>query len=114
MNYLAILFVTILSSNALQVENIKFCINCKFFKPKLDNGSDDPEFGKCLKFVRKSEPPITNEYLVTGIVSQPVIKYYFATIARENDHMCGMEAKLYENVFDTQIENDIILTEDII
>uniref|UniRef100_A0A6C0HTZ6 Uncharacterized protein n=1 Tax=viral metagenome TaxID=1070528 RepID=A0A6C0HTZ6_9ZZZZ len=107
MNYLIILFVTILSCHSLQVENIKFCINCKYFKIKLGNSYNELEYGKCLKFPKKLNPPITPEYLVTSIPKESILEYSYATTARQLEYMCGEEGKFYENVFDTEIQKDI-------
>ena len=64
--------------------------NCKFFTNSFMNNNI---YGKCCLFP-KTERNI--DYFVTGIEKN--IEYYYCSVARNNDDMCGKEGKKYINI----------------
>lgn len=67
----------------------KFCINCKFFKNRFMINNI---YGKCSLFPIKER---NIDYFVTGIEKD--FNFYYCSIARNNDDMCGKEGKKYIN-----------------
>lgn len=68
----------------------KICINCKYFITDNDSGI----YGKCSLFPKKED---TNKYLVNGINHE--IQYYYCSLARQFNHMCGEEGKMYKKKY---------------
>jgi len=64
------------------------CINCKHFKKHFLNKN---EFGKCSFFLREKE---NDEYFVTGKL-QNKTDYYYCSVARNYEHLCGEEGKFF-------------------
>jgi len=85
---LSLLILPILSFKEIKP---KLCINCKYFLTDKDSG----KFGKCLLFPRK-ENDIYN--LVNGIHIDN-IEYNYCSVARELEHMCGKEGKMYKRKY---------------
>jgi len=69
----------------------KFCKNCKFFKK---NFFTETKYGHCSLFPNQ---PIDNNYLVDGYKDESPISYYYCSVARSTDRMCGPEGKYYES-----------------
>lgn len=67
----------------------KLCIDCKFFKNDLFGKN----FGKCLLFEKTEN---YDDFLVDGKKRNKKIDYYYCSIARQFDDMCGKDGKLYE------------------
>ena len=69
-------------------QNIKLCINCKYFLPSRSTGD---EFGKCA--IYSSINNNDENYLVTGKIKKESIKYKYCSTSRSSEHMCGREGK---------------------
>ena len=81
-------FISILASVlSLKETKPKFCINCKFFITDNETG----RFGRCSLFPKRDGKI---PFLVNGIKNEDT--FNFCTISRENDDMCGAEAKFYK------------------
>jgi hypothetical protein len=65
----------------------KLCIDCKYYTK--DNFFTFSEFGKCLLF---PDDEYNTNFLVNGKNKQ----YYYCSILRSHDHMCGKEGKYHE------------------
>ena len=85
---LNILFLPILSFKEMKP---KLCINCKYFITDNNTG----KFGKCSLFTKK-ENEIFN--LVNGI-HKDNIEYYYCSLSRETEDMCGKEGKMYKKKY---------------
>ena len=70
----------------------KLCINCKFYKNDFIFSNS---FGKCSLLV-KNNPTDDYDFLVDGIKRRKNPEYYFCSVARTFDNMCGKDGKLYE------------------
>ena len=64
------------------------CINCKHFKKDFFTKN---KFGKCSYFVKENE---IDDYFVTGIKHNNT-DYYYCSVARKYDHLCGEEGKFF-------------------
>lgn len=86
------IFLFISSVYSLEVKPVKHCVNCKNFF--LENPLLNPENGKCLLFpikkidktVKKSMTKYTN-----------LVDYEKCIVVRNNEDMCGKQAKYYEH-----------------
>jgi len=68
----------------------KLCIHCKHLI--TDNEGD--QFAKCALFPRIT---INNDYLVTGVKEEEKPSdYHYCSVARNMEHMCGLEGNLHE------------------
>lgn len=99
MNYFFIIIyyvnLIICSSN---LSKPKLCIDCKFSK-KSFFGS---EYNKCSLF----EINYNNDnFLVDGIERIKNPEYYYCSIARGNNNMCGKDGKLYEKRIKNNFSN---------
>jgi len=65
----------------------KFCINCKYF---INSVSSDNKHGKCALFPKEEN---SLNFLVSGVVDND---YYYCSITRKHDDMCGKEGKKYK------------------
>ena len=83
---IAIIFSFIFPIISLKEPVQKICINCKYFIPDNNNGV----YGKCSLFPKK-EAKI--RFLVNGINEED---YYFCSIVRSTNDMCGEEGKYYK------------------
>lgn len=81
--------IFVLPSSACKV-GTKFCINCKFYKKDFLTFS---EFGKCANFLFYDD---NCNYLVNGKQTNNFDHLHFCSTARKFDHMCGKEAKFYQ------------------
>jgi hypothetical protein len=93
---LAYLFsVTSLKSLTPNLSTIKpkLCKNCAFFTKDFFTTT---KFGKCALFPKEEYKPTNKYYLVDGMKVVNNVDYYFCATARECDHMCGIEGKLYQ------------------
>lgn len=70
----------------------KLCVNCKFFTNSFMTNN---KYGKCTLFP-KTEKDFY--YFVNGIETKH-INFYYCSIARKYDDMCGIEGKKYINKF---------------
>lgn len=92
-------------------KKIKSCENCKFF---IKN--DKNEFSRCSKFIKhkhkhqnKNKFRITNQVQfirfdsnITGSADtdyNAILNFYLATTCRNNETMCGIDAKHYERKY---------------
>jgi len=84
-----ILLSNLLHTFALKMQSEpNFCKNCKFFiKPGFLVGD---KFGKCQIFCKKED----DYYLVDGR-GENRDEYYYCSVARNSDRMCGPEGKKY-------------------
>jgi hypothetical protein len=98
-NIFVIIFSIILPVFSLTEITPKFCINCKFFRNSFLN---DKKFGKCSLFPKDEKRDIN--YYVTGIEKD--IEFYYCSIARSYDNMCGKEGKKYINLSEDSVSND--------
>jgi hypothetical protein len=85
MKYSLVLFSSIISPTPIP----KLCIHCKHYTKNILKNS---EFGKCLLFLREKE---NDKYLVPG---KKINKsdYYYCSVARKYNHLCGEKGKMYE------------------
>ena len=71
-------------------KDIKFCKDCKYFLPDkfiiLNN-----DYGKCALYSKTKNND--ENYLVTGKIKKETIEYYYCSICRNNEMMCGKEGK---------------------
>lgn len=65
------------------------CINCKHFKKRL---FDDNKYGKCKLFPREI---INWDHLVDGSSNKPVMDYFYCSIARQSENMCGEKGQFF-------------------
>jgi hypothetical protein len=86
--FMTIYSIFVLLSSACKV-GTKFCINCKFYKKDFLTFS---EFGKCAQFPYEN---YNNYFLVNG-KDYNNKNFHYCSTARQYDHMCGKEAKFYE------------------
>ena len=87
------MFYMVISSFSLTP---KFCINCKFAINNV-NGYYNDESIKCVLF------PINDlfdesKFLVTGINSISEKDFIYCSTARQFNHMCGKEGKMYKKI----------------
>jgi hypothetical protein len=73
---------------AVNNPNEKFCKDCKFFKKDFFS---ETKYGHCSHF--PNEP--TSNYLVDGYKDESPTSYYYCSVARSSDRMCGPEGKYY-------------------
>jgi hypothetical protein len=66
----------------------KLCIDCKHFKKDFFISS---EFGKCSLFQHDND---NDKFLVNGDNNHK-IDYYYCSVSRKYDSMCGKEGKFY-------------------
>lgn len=71
----------------------KLCINCKFFKNSFMINN---RYGKCSLFPN-TDTERDIDYFVTGIDIKKNNNFYYCSIARKYDNMCGKEGKKYIN-----------------
>ena len=83
------LLKTVPSLLAVNQEGEKFCKNCKFFRK---NFFTETKYGHCSLFPNQ---PIDTNYLVDGYKDESPISYYYCSIARSSDRMCGSEGKFF-------------------
>jgi hypothetical protein len=97
MNYI-ILFICgiILPIISLKTNKPKLCINCKYFISDNDIG----KYGKC-SFFPKRENNIN--FLVNGINED---NYYYCSISRDTNNMCGEEGKYYKKKIVKKMKKD--------
>ena len=74
----------------LAVPTEKFCKDCTFFKKDFFT---ETKYGHCSHF--PFEP--TSNYLVDGYKDESPTSYYYCSVARSSDRMCGLEGKYYES-----------------
>ena len=72
----------------------KFCKDCKFYKKDNIFFFMNSKFGKCSLFPLKNE---INYFLVDGNKDKKYTNYVYCSIARNNNEMCGEEAKHFIN-----------------
>ena len=88
-------FYIVLSSISLDIKS-KFCINCKFAINNI-NKYDNNKFIKCTLFPIND---LLDEYnfLVTGINTNSISEtdFVYCSTARQFNHMCGKEGKMYK------------------
>ena len=84
------LFAMLISTSIISASIIKpkLCINCKFYTK--ENIITSNEFGKCKMFPKDNN---NIYFLVDGINKED---YYYCSVARKYDSMCGKEGKFYE------------------
>ena len=75
---------------AVQNHDEKFCKDCKFFKKDFFT---ETKYGHCSRFPIQS----TDYYLVDGYKDESPTGYYYCSVARSSDRMCGLEGKYYES-----------------
>lgn len=80
---------------SLKMSKPNLCINCKHFIP----GTIDNKYGKCVLFPNNGNV----DFLVTGIDNYN--NYYYCTITRYYENMCGKEGKYYEIKIPEEIKN---------
>jgi len=68
----------------------KICKHCKFFTKDFFTES---KYGHCSRFPIQS----TDYYLVDGYKDESPTSYYYCSVARSSDRMCGLEGKYYES-----------------
>ncbi len=73
----------------LQTNEIKLCVNCKFFK---NDFFTSPKFGKCALYPKEEE---NNYYFVTGKLDK-TIDYSYCSVSRMFETKCGKEGKFYQ------------------
>jgi hypothetical protein len=88
MNIFLIILTLIIPIISLKHIKPKLCINCKYFIPNNDIGTS--EFAKCSFFKTKKGKL---NYLINGINKED---YYYCSIARDTNDMCGEEGKYYK------------------
>jgi hypothetical protein len=91
-NYFIILLRILIAGASIQIPSRikpKFCVDCKFFKNSIIGN----RHGTCSQF---SYIEITNYNLIDGKIDIPAKHYYFCSTARQYEHLCGEEGKLYE------------------
>ena len=88
LNFYSIILPTIVSYKP------KLCINCKYF---ISDKQTD-EFGKCSLFPKKEA---NIYYLVNGIEKK---EYYYCSVVRSMDDMCGYKGKNYKKKIVKNIE----------
>lgn len=71
----------------------KLCMDCAFF---TKDSFTTNKFGKCALFPKEEYKPTDRYYLVDGMKVVNNVDYYFCATARECEHMCGMEGKLFK------------------
>lgn len=86
MKVTAILVSILLSVSALEP---KLCKNCKHFIPH----PRDIKFSKCSLFPKLQEE---NYALIDNIVFDIHVEYFYCSITRNYNHMCGKKGKKYE------------------
>ena len=91
MNYI-ILFICsiILPITSLKQMKPKLCINCKYHIPKIND--DTGKFGKCSLFKKEEY----NSYFLVNGMNDDNENYYYCSVARNANHMCGGEGKYYK------------------
>lgn len=75
-----------MTNNNQIIKNMHYtsCISCKYFKPCLvDILQNNTYVTRCTKFGTKN--------YITGLID-----YEYAHVARQNESLCGMEARYYE------------------
>jgi len=87
---LFIIFYIILSNITANPANPKLCIDCKFFKKDFFTSN---KYSVCSLFPRV---PVDSPFLVDGKKRILNDDYYFCSISREYEFMCGKEGKLYQ------------------
>jgi len=76
----------------LEVKPVKLCVNCKHFL--LNHPSSNAENGKCLLFpIKKIDKPVKKS--MTKYTSH--VDYEKCIVVRNNEDMCGKQAKYYEH-----------------
>jgi hypothetical protein len=87
----------LLFSFSLNPNNIKHCINCKFFIDDNDTG----KFGKCSLFPRISKD---NYFLVNGVINLKSNDFIYCSVAREYENMCGINGKMHKRKYTKKIQ----------
>ena len=91
----------------------KMCENCKYFVKNEKN-----EFSRCSKFIKhthKHQNQNKNKFRITNQVqfirfdsnmtciadpdNKAILNFYLATTCRNNESMCGIDAKYYERKY---------------
>lgn len=90
-NIFFIICSTILTVFSLNEITPKLCINCKFF---TNNFLKNNRYGKCTLYPTTK---IDVDYYVTGIKKD--FDFYYCSIVRDSDNMCGKEGKKFINKF---------------
>jgi hypothetical protein len=85
---LSLLFLSIQSFKEIKS---KLCINCKYFITDKNTN----KFGKCLLFPKEEN----NIYRLVNGICEDNIEYHFCSTAREIEHMCGKEGKMYKKKY---------------
>jgi len=67
----------------------KLCKNCKHFIPN----PRDIKYSKCLLFPKLQED---NYALIDGTIYEIPVDYYYCSITRNYNHLCGKKGKKYE------------------
>lgn len=82
--YLNNLLLIMGKNQIIRNSNYQSCISCKYFKPCIsDLLLNNTHVTRCTKFGTKN--------YITGMID-----YEYAPIARQNENLCGMEARYYE------------------
>jgi len=79
----------LVGSRRIPKPKTKFCANCKYFIADLYNPSE-VDMGKCSAF------PIENtNYLIDGSDKTSNYVYYYCSVARSFEHLCGKNGTRY-------------------
>jgi hypothetical protein len=87
-NIFTLLSILILPCLSLNEIKPTLCITCKYFLPYFLNN----KYGKCSLFIKNNN---NNYNLVNGNFENK-IDYYYCSVSRGYDDMCGKEGKLYK------------------
>ena len=92
-----ILFLFFINSLYSLDKKPNICFNCKYFIEKKPIHYSQcflfPKIKKDSGFFQKQS---TIYYLVTGIKSEVKEIYYYCTLARQHENMCGLEGNKYK------------------
>lgn len=88
---LFLIIPSLLSSASTNPIRPNLCVNCRYFTKEIFMPS---KFGKCLVFPR--EDNTSDYFLVNGRKQNTKTDFSYCSTARNLEHMCGKEGKLYE------------------
>jgi hypothetical protein len=72
---------------------IKSCINCKYY---IEN--DKPEYSRCAKFMKNKKTNYIKN-TTTSSHNDDSLKYFLTTTCRNNEYLCGFNAKDFERKY---------------
>lgn len=72
---------------------IKSCKNCKYY---IEN--DKPEYSRCSKFLKNMKTHYIKAS-ATKTQTDENLKYFLATTSRNNEPLCGVDAKYFERKY---------------